>query len=114
MKLFKNYINFSKLLVCALILAFFSILFFDGYIVLKLICMIENGYSLAYATIIGTIVSVMSTFSNTVIMFGVKNYMEKSAKENTVGYDSKTNTISEERIKRQMNIIMEEPGRSDC
>lgn len=108
MKIFKKYINFSKFLVFTLILAFFSILLFDGYITLRLINMIENGCNLAYAAVIGTIVSVMSTFSNGVIMFGVKKYMEKSTKEHVVGYDAKTNTIADERIKQLMNKNMED------
>lgn len=98
MRVFKKYINFSKLLVFMLIIAFFAVLAFDGYIVMLLIDMLKNGYSLTYASVIGTIVSVMSTFSNGVIMFGVKNYLEKSAKENSVGYDAKTNTIAAERM----------------
>ena len=60
MKLFKKYFAFSKVLVFLLIVAFFAILVFDGYIVLKLINMIENGLNLAYASVIGTVVSVMS------------------------------------------------------
>lgn len=75
--------------------------------------MIENGYSLAYATTIGTIVSVMSTFSNGVIMFGVKNYLEKSAKENSVGYDAKTNTIADERMKEMMMKSMDDVQEGD-
>ncbi|MGN1202816.1 MAG: hypothetical protein ACI4RF_05925 [Eubacterium sp.] len=114
MKIFKKYISFSKLLVFLLVLAFFGILVFDGYIVTRLIDMITNGYSLAYATVIGTIVSVMSTFSNGVIMFGVKNYMEKAAKENVVGYDAKTNTISEERMKQMMNETMDDVDVEEC
>lgn len=106
MKVFKKYISFSKLLVFLLVLAFFGILVFDAYIVMRLIDMIINGYNLAYAAVIGTIVSVMSTFSNGVIMFGVKHYMEKSAKENVVGYDAKTNTIADERIRQMMTENM--------
>lgn len=113
MKLFKKYINFSKLLVFLLVLAFFCILIFDGYIVVRLMDMITGGYSLAQATVIGTIVSVMSTFSNGVIMFGVKHYMDKSAKENVVGYDAKTNTIADERIKQMMKETMEDVEECD-
>lgn len=104
----KKYISYSKILVFFLVLAFFLILIFDAYVVLRLIDMIENGITLAYATVVGTVVSVMSTFSNAVILFGVKNYLEKSAKENVVGYDAKTNTIAEERIKQLMNANMED------
>ena len=101
------------MLVFLLILAFFCILAFDGYIVMLLINMITSGYSLAYASVIGTIVSVMSTFSNGVIMFGVKNYLEKAAKENVAGYDAKTNTTAEERMKQLMNEVMDDVKESD-
>ena len=106
MKIFKKYINFSKLLVFLLVLAFFSILTFDGYIVIRLMKMLVEGYNLAYATVVGTIVSVMSTFSSGVILFAVKGYLSKSAAENTVGYDAKTGTTAEERIKQMMNETM--------
>ena len=107
MKIFRKYINFSKLLVFLLILAFFTIIAFDGYIVIKLMEMLADGYNLAYATVIGTIVSVMSTFSSGVILFAVKGYLSKSAAENTVGYDAKTGTIADERIKSLMNNMYE-------
>ena len=107
MKLFKRYFAFSKVLVFALIIAFFAILAFDGYIVLELMQMIRNGVSLMYATVIGTVVSVMSTFSNGVILFAVRGYLDKSAKENVVGYDSKTGTIADERMKSLMNNMYE-------
>lgn len=110
MKILKNYISFSKLLVFMLVLAFFVILIFDGYIILRLMDYLENGVSLVYATIIGTITSVMSTFGNAVILFGVKNYLNKSGLENSVGYDSKTQTIAEERIKAVMNQTMYDPA----
>lgn len=113
LKIFKKYINFSKFLVFVLVLAFFGILLFDGYVVMLLIDMLRDGFNLAYATVIGTVVSVMSTFSNGVIMFGVKKYLEKSAKENAVGYDAKTNTISDERIKQLMNETMEDVKEDD-
>ena len=58
MKIFRKYINFSKLLVFLLILAFFAILAFDVYVVLKLMQMIQNGISLMYATVIGTVVKI--------------------------------------------------------
>lgn len=98
MTLFKKYFNFSKILVFMLVIAFFVILTFDAYIILKLINLIENGINLSYATVIGTIVATMSTFANAVILFGVKGYLYKSGLENSVGYDSTTNTISDERI----------------
>lgn len=100
MKIFKKYISFSKLLVFTLVIAFFAITFFDGYIILRPLNMVENGVNLAYATVIGTIVSVMSTFANAVILFAIKGYLSKSAVENTVGYDAKTGTTSEERIRQ--------------
>lgn len=103
MKIFKKYISFSKLLVFTLVIAFFAITFFDGYIILRLLNMVENGVNLSYATVIGTIVSVMSTFANAVILFAIKGYLNKSAAENTVGYDAKTGTTAEERIKQMMN-----------
>ena len=102
MKITKKYISFSKALLFSLCVAFFIIIFFDAYVVLKLMQFVENGISLAYATVIGTVVSVMSTFSNAVVLFGVKHYLQKAAAENSVGYDSKTNTISEERIRQSM------------
>ena len=107
MKLFKKYFSFSKVLVFSLIVAFFAILVFDGYIVLKLINMIENGLNLAYASVIGTVVGVMSTFSNGVILFAVRGYLDKSAKENVVGYDSRTGTIADERMKQLMKNMYE-------
>lgn len=107
MKLHKKYFAFSKVLVFALIIAFFAILAFDGYIVLKLMQMIQNGISLMYATVIGTVVSVMSTFSNGVILFAVRGYLDKSAKENVVGYDAKTGTIADERMKQLMSNMYE-------
>lgn len=110
MKLFKKYFGFSKVLIFSLIVAFFAILIFDGYVVLRLMNMIENGLNLMYATVIGTVVSVMSTFSNGVILFAVRGYMDKSAKENVVGYDAKTGTIADERIKSLMNSSEEIVG----
>ena len=110
MKLFKKYFGFSKVLIFFLIVAFFAILIFDGYVVLRLMNMIENGLNLMYATVIGTVVSVMSTFSNGVILFAVRGYMDKSAKENVVGYDAKTGTIADERIKSLMNSSEEIVG----
>ena len=107
MKIFRKYINFSKLLVFLLILAFFAILAFDVYVVLKLMQMIQNGISLMYATVIGTVVSVMSTFSNGVILFAVRGYLDKSAKENVVGYAAKTGTTADERMKSLMNNMYE-------
>lgn len=76
---------------------------FDAYIILKLINLIENGFDLSYATVIGTIVATMSTFANAVILFGVKGYLHKSGLENSVGYDSETHTISDERINQILN-----------
>lgn len=110
MKLFKKYFAFSKVLVFSLIVAFFAILAFDGYVVLRLMSMINNGVSLMYATVIGTVVSVMSTFSNGVILFAVRGYLDKSAKENVVGYDAKTGTIADERMKSLMNSSEEIVG----
>lgn len=81
-----------------LCLAFFIILAFDGWVIVTMIDFIRQGINLAYATVIGTIVSVMSTFSNAVILFAVKTYLTKSGLENSVGYDAKTNTIADERI----------------
>ena len=107
MKLFKKYFGFSKVLVFALIIAFFAILAFDGYVVLELMQMIRNGVSLMYATVIGTVVSVMSTFSNGVILFAVRGYLDKAAKENVAGYDAKTGTIADERMKSLMNNMYE-------
>ncbi|MCC8169714.1 MAG: hypothetical protein LIO59_05040 [Oscillospiraceae bacterium] len=98
MKIFKKYISFSKALVFGLCLAFFLILGFDAYVILRLINLIESGKSLSYATVIGTIVSVMSTFSNTVILFAVKHYLQKSETENAAGYDAKTQTTAAERM----------------
>lgn len=103
MTLFKKYFSFSKVLTFMLIIAFFAILGFDAYIILKLIDLIENGFNLMYATVIGTIVATMSTFSNAVILFGVKGYLHKSGLENSVGYNSQTNTISDERINQILN-----------
>lgn len=62
-----------------------------------LIDFVRNGVSLSNTTIIGTISSVMSTFSNAVILYAVKGYLSKSGLENSVGYDSRTNTIATER-----------------
>lgn len=98
MKIFKWYITFSKLLVFMIVLAFFGILFFDGWVVVKLISLIENGIDLAYATVVGTVVSVMSTFSDGVILFSVKGYLHKAMQENVVGYSAKDETTAEERI----------------
>lgn len=99
MKIFKKYFSFSKILVFMLVIAFFAILAFDAYIILKLIKMLYDGLDLMYASVIGTIVGTMSTFANAVILFGVKGYLSKSAAENAVGYDAKTGTIADERIK---------------
>lgn len=97
MKFFNTYINFSKALVFLLCIAFFVILIFDGWIIVTLIDFVRNGVSLSNTTIIGTISSVMSTFSNAVILYAVKGYLSKSGLENSVGYDSRTNTIATER-----------------
>lgn len=110
MSILKKYFSFSKILVFTLILAFFGILAFDGFIIMKLIDMIYDGYDLMYAGVIGTIVGTMSTFSNAVILFAVKGYLSKAGLENSVGYDAKTNTISEERIKQMMSNDMEDPS----
>lgn len=103
MKFFKKYFNFSKILIFMLVVAFFAILCFDAYIILELINLIKDGFNLMYATVIGTVTATMSTFSNAVILFGVKGYLHKSGLENSVGYDSKTNTISDERINQILN-----------
>lgn len=107
MKLFKKYFAFSKVLVFALIIAFFTILAFDGYVVLELMQMVRDGISLMYATVIGTVVGVMSTFSNGVILFAVRGYLDKAAKENVVGYDAKTGTTADERLKQSMKNMYE-------
>lgn len=106
MKVFNKYISFSKLLVFTLVLAFFIILAFDGWVIITMIDFIRQGINLAYATVVGTIVSVMSTFSNAVILFAIKTYLTKSGLENSVGYDAKTNTIADERIKAMMSKTM--------
>ena len=49
----------------------------------------------------------MSTFANAVILFAIKGYLNKSAAENTVGYDAKTGTTAEERMKSLMNNMYE-------
>ncbi|MCC8067705.1 MAG: hypothetical protein LIO59_00325 [Oscillospiraceae bacterium] len=95
----RKYIGFSKALVFALCGAFFIVLAFDAYVILRLLNFMESGGSLTYATVIGTITSVMSTFSNAVILFAVKHYLQKSETENAAGYDAKTQTTSAERIK---------------
>lgn len=98
MSLGKLYINFSKFLLVILCLSFFAILAFDGWVIIQLIHFIRDGISLAYATVVGTVVGVMSTFSNAVVLFAVKGYLNKSALENSVGYDARSNTIASERI----------------
>lgn len=110
MKLKQNkYINFSKAIMFVLLLAFFLILFFDAYVALRLSKFLEGGGSLDSATVIGTIVSVMSGFGETTVLFGAKHYFQKAGLENSVGYDARTNTTTEERLElEKMKTVMED------
>ncbi len=98
MKIFKRYISFSKALVFALCTAFFLILGFDAYVIIRLMDFVEAGVSMTYTTVLGTITGTMSTFSNAVILFAVKHYLEKAQAEHAAGYDARTQTTSAERM----------------
>ena len=109
MKIFKKHFSFSKILVFLLVVSFFAILLFDGYIIIKLINLIQNGFDLTYATVIGTIVSTMSGFADAVILFAIKGYLTQATKDHEVGYDAKTNTTADERLKALMKENMSDP-----
>ncbi len=98
MKIFKKHITFSKGLIFALCAAFFGILIFDGYVIIRLMDFVEAGVSMTYTTVLGTITGTMSTFSNAVILFAVKHYLQKSETEHAAGYDAKTQTTAAERM----------------
>lgn len=110
MKIFGKYINFSKLLIFALVVLFFAMLVFDGYAVVRLMNMIENGVDLMYATVIGTVISIMSSFASAVILIGVRSYYKKAEAENIVGYDSESNTISTERMGMNIDVAVDDEG----
>ena len=72
--------------------------------------MIENGIDLSYATVIGTVISIMSSFASIVVGFAVKGYLTKAMKENIVGYDSESNTISTERMGMNIDVAVDDEG----